>query len=56
MRHICIEFYQKCIYNYVYQGAVFNINQICQVRILIPKPLKCLFMCQLKFAIETNKV
>ena len=30
--------YHKC----VYQGAVYNINQICQGHILIPEPLKCL--------------
>ena len=43
-------------HNCVYQGAVYNINQICQGYILIPKPLKCLFMYQLKFAIVTNIV
>ena len=29
-------------HNCVYQGAVYNINQICQWHILITKPLKCL--------------
>ena len=29
-------------HNCVYQGAVYNINQICQGHILIAKPLKCL--------------
>ena len=27
-------------HNCVYQGSVYNINQICQGHILIPKPLK----------------
>ena len=29
-------------HNCGYQGAVYNINQICQVHILISNPLKCL--------------
>ena len=43
-------------HNYVYQGTVYNISQICQEHVLIPKSLKCLFMYQLKFVIATNIV
>ena len=43
-------------HNCVYQGAVYNINKTCQGHTLIPKPLKCLFLYQLKFAIATNTV
>ena len=43
-------------HNCVYQGAVYNINQIFQGHILMPKPLKCLFLYKLKFVIVTNIV
>ena len=43
-------------HNCVYQGDVYYINQICQRHILITKPLKCLLLYQLKFAIVTNIV
>ena len=43
-------------HNYVYQGTVYNINQIRQGHILIPKSLKCLFINQLTFVIVTNIV
>ena len=42
----------KIYHNCVYQGAVYDINQICKAH-FNPKPLKCLYMCQLKFAIVT---
>ena len=38
-------------HNLMYQGAVYNINQICQEHILIPKPFKFIFLYLLKFAI-----
>ena len=42
--------------NCVYQGAVYNINQICQWHILFPQPLKCLFIYQLKIAIIVTNI
>ena len=36
----CKSIYQK----YIYHNCVYNINQICQEHIFIPKPLKCQFM------------
>ena len=32
-------------HNCVYQSAVYNISQICQGHILIPKNLNCVYLC-----------
>ena len=40
--YACIKSNNMIYHNCVYQGAVYNINQICQGHILITKPLKCL--------------
>ena len=51
--HAFIKSTNMIYHNCLHQGGVYNINQICQWHILIPKPLKCVFMHQLKFAIIT---
>ena len=54
--HAFIKRKNMTYHNYVYQGTVYNINQICLGHILIPKFLKRLFIYHLKFVIVTSIV
>ena len=40
--YVFIKSANMIYHNCVYQGAVYNINQICLGHILMQKPLKCL--------------